>query len=88
MKKGLAMLLLTAMIVGLTACGSKGADSTAPENTTEKTDAADGETPEEDSKEEDGKEETSYKIAYVASWLGAEYFENDHAVLEPILNEA
>lgn len=42
MKKGLAMLLLTAMIVGLTACGSKEADSTAPENTTEKTDAADG----------------------------------------------
>lgn len=35
-----------------------------------------------------GNPDGVYKIAYVASWLGAEYFSNDFAVLEPILNEA
>ncbi len=35
-----------------------------------------------------GNPDGVYKIAYVASWLGAEYFSNDYAVLKPILNEA
>ena len=35
-----------------------------------------------------GNPDGVYRIAYVASWLGAEYFSNDYAVLKPILNEA
>lgn len=35
-----------------------------------------------------GNPDGVYKIAYVASWLGAEYFSNDYAVLKPILTEA
>lgn len=83
MKKGLVMLLVTAMIAGLTACGTGASGSATSEGTAEKTEATAEETTEERS-----EEETTYKIAYVASWLGAEYFENDHAVLEPILNDA
>lgn len=88
MKKGLAMLLLTTMIIGLTACGSKGSENPAPENAAEETETPAEETPTEEATEENGEEKSTYKIAYVASWLGAEFFENDHAVLEPILNEA
>ena len=35
-----------------------------------------------------GNPDGKYRIAYVASWLGAEYFSNDYAVLKPMLEEA
>lgn len=34
------------------------------------------------------KEDGHYRIAFVASWLGAEYFSNNLKVLQPILKEA
>ena len=90
MKKCLATLLLTAMVIGLTACGAETSDTSASDSAADETaeEASEDTEAAEETAEEGGEEEATYKIAYVASWLGAEYFENDHAVLEPILNEA
>ena len=35
-----------------------------------------------------GNPDGVYRIAFVASWLGAEYFSNNYAVLQPMLEEA